>query len=330
MKKQDALNKIGAMSGIVSVQKIINILLSIDNFNQDTLNKLTPAIPYTEKDCTPLSEIYVDLSYQRKLRIQAIINRLLAAGKFDKEVAGHIDIAIRTDNRKFVWDGFHRCIKAGLARLTEIPSSDYVHDKSLNDHQQRMKEARMFKVRNADQTKMEPGEIFKSEVVFQDSTALQILDLMKRSKVNVEGTNSDEDAYDLGGFSQFRKVWNQIDSRYWIDASDIIRHAWPNQKNMSVILWCGLTKLLEANHHDSGVKSAGHTELKETFVNMVKDNKYLSKDFTQPRLHGKAIESTARNILRLGLCECYNDNGKEVKSLITYLDIDEDDFDDTI
>ena len=37
----------------------------------------------------------------------------------------------------------------------------------------------MFKVRNANQSPMEPGEIFKAEVVFEDETALKILKLLK-------------------------------------------------------------------------------------------------------------------------------------------------------
>ena len=191
MKKSDAISKINAMTGVQKLSTIINLLLSIDNFKEDTLDKLNRAVAYTEDGLIPIDEIYVDLTYQRRLRLQALLNRLIESGGFDKEVAGHIDLAVRVDGRKFVWDGFNRVIKAGISGITHMPPSIYTHDKSLSVEKQVMKEAKMFKVRNADQSSMEPGEIFKSEVVFQDPIAMKILSLLKRCKLDVEGTNPD-------------------------------------------------------------------------------------------------------------------------------------------
>ena len=329
MKKSQAFAEILALKGIQPVQKIIDILLSIDNLKSDTIDKLNTAAPYTEEGLIPISEIYVDLTYQRKLRLQAIINRLIESGGFDKEVAGHIDLAVRTDGRKFVWDGFHRAIKAGLSGLKFMPPSILTHDKNLSIQEQVMKEAKKFKVRNADQTSMEPGEIFKSEVVFNEPTAMQILDLLKMCKLDVEGTNPDTDAVSLGGFALLRKVWNKINTRHFIDSSEIIRKAFPNDKTMSVILLCGLAKLLETNSDDDSVMTVSVFDLRDELVNIVSSNSDIKqKSFTVPRLHGKAIESTARNLLRMGLQDCYNDNGQEVKSMITYMGIDDDDFDE--
>ena len=181
MKKSQAFAEIMALKGAQQVKKIIDTLLSIDNLKQDTIDKLNRAQPYTEEGLVPLEDIWVDLTYQRKLRLQAIINRLTESGGFDKDVAGHIDLAIRTDGKKFVWDGFHRAIKAGLSGLKAMPVSLYEHDKTLSITDQVKKEAKMFKVRNANQSPMEPGEIFKAEVVFEDKTALNILKLLNIS-----------------------------------------------------------------------------------------------------------------------------------------------------
>ena len=40
MKKQEAFGQINAMSGIVKLETIINTLKSIDNFQEETINKL--------------------------------------------------------------------------------------------------------------------------------------------------------------------------------------------------------------------------------------------------------------------------------------------------
>ena len=328
MKKSQAFAEIMALKGVQQVKKIVDILLSIDNLKQDTIDKLNRAQPYTEEGLVPLEDIWVDLTYQRKLRLQALINRLIESGGFDKDVAGHIDLAIRTDGKKFVWDGFHRAVMAGLSGLKTMPVSLYEHDKTLSITDQVKKEARMFKVRNANQSPMEPGEIFKAEVVFEDETALKILKLLKECELDVEGTNP-EAKHSLGGFSILRKLWDKIDHRFFKDSSDIIRDSW-DVKTVSVILWCGLAMLLRANEDDKTVQTVSVLELKKKLKKIVDDEEHNQKDFTQPRLHGQPCESTARNLLKMGLHECYNDNGKEVNSLLKFLGIDEKDFDEQV
>ena len=325
MKKSQAFAEIMALKGVQPLKKIINTLLSIENFKSETINRLNTALPYGG-DCTAIEDIWVDLTYQRKLRIQALINRLTACGGYDKDVAGHIDLSIRVDGRMFVWDGFHRAIMAGLSGLDGIPASIFTHDKTLSNHEQVMKEAWMFKVRNAGQSPMRPEEIFKSEVVFRDEEALKILDLLKQCKLDVEGTNEDEDALSLGGFALVRKVWDKIDRRHFIDSSEIIRKVWPKDRTVSVILWCGLAKLLEANNDDNAVKTLSVFEISDAIKKHVDPTKMKQSTFTQPRLHGKAVESTATNILNRALHDIYNDNGNEVKSLITYMGIKEDEL----
>jgi hypothetical protein len=326
MKKSHAMAEIMALSGVQPVQKIIDIIKSIDNFKSDTIESLNMAKPYTEDGCIPIKEIFVDLTYQRKLRLQALINRLIEQGGFDKDVAGHIDVAVRIDGNYYVWDGFHRVIMAGIVGLTQIAASVYTHDKTLSVLDQQQKEAKMFKIRNADQTRMEPGEIFKSEVVFNEPTAMKILDLLKLCKIDVEGTNPGDGHYSLGGFAMLRNVWDKIPARYFSEASELIRNAWGSERTMSIYLWVGMAQLLQANESDRSVTTASVFELKDALTNYVENNSSKQKDFTQPRLHGLATESTATNILNRAFFDCYNDNGNEVKSLIKSLGVDEEEL----
>ena len=62
MKKQEAFGQISAMSGIVKLIDIVNIIKKIDNFQEETISKLNPVDDY--KTGTPVDEIYIDLSYQ--------------------------------------------------------------------------------------------------------------------------------------------------------------------------------------------------------------------------------------------------------------------------
>ena len=327
MKKHKALEQIGSMTGVVKLSDIIKIIMQIDNFKVDTLKNLKKAIEYSGNGLISLDEIYVDLTYQRRLRIQALINRLINSefGGFDKSVAGHIDLAIRPDGRMFVWDGFHRCIMAAIAGLSEIQASIFEHDITHTDEQCQQIEARMFKTRNADQTSMAPDEIFRSKVVFQDPKAMKQLSLLKRCKLDVGKTNANTDAYSLGGFGMFDKNWESVDARFLVESSEVIRKAYPNTQQMSVNLLLGMAALLHANESDSTVNTASITEIKNKFAEMADGGEVIYSEFITPLIAGKKIESVGRNLLKKGLESLYNDNGSEVQSLIKTLGITEED-----
>jgi len=328
MKKQKAFAEIAAMTGVVKLSEIIDIIMKIDNFKVDTLRKLKKAVEYTGKGLVPLSEIYVDLTYQRKLKIQALINRLINSDYrgFDKAVAGHIDLAIRPDGRMFVWDGFHRCIMAAIAGLSEIQASIFEHDITHSEEECQRVEARMFKTRNADQTSMAPDEIFKAKVVFRDENALEQLALLKRCKLDVGGTNPDSDAYSLGGFGMFDKNWESVDSRFLVEASEIIRNGYADIKTMSVNLLLGMAALLHVNESEETVNTASITEIRDKFAEMTSGEvQVLQADFIKPLIAGKKIQSVGRNLLKQGLDSLYNDNGSEVESLIRALGITDED-----
>ena len=197
MKKQEAFGQINAMSGIVKLETIINTLKSIDNFQEETINKLNPVDDYSGG--TPLSDIYIDLDYQRRLKSQEIINRLVDGNGYDKTAAGHLDLAERNDGRLFCWDGFHRGIMAGIAGCTNIPCSKFSHIKGTKPTKEKEIEANKFELRNEQASKVSAGALFKSQVTGKRPEALATLEVMKNCKLNIEGVNPDVDAYDLGG-----------------------------------------------------------------------------------------------------------------------------------
>ena len=201
MKKQEAFGQINAMSGIVKLETIINTLKSIDNFQEETINKLNPVDDYSGG--TPLSDIYIDLDYQRRLKSQEIINRLVDGNGYDKTAAGHLDLAERNDGRLFCWDGFHRGIMAGIAGCTNIPCSKYSHTKGIKTKKEQEIEANKFELRNGQASKVSAGALFKAQVTGNKPEALATLEVMKTCKLNIEGVNKDVDAYDLGGFAFF-------------------------------------------------------------------------------------------------------------------------------
>jgi len=330
MKQKDAFAKINSLKGIVKLSKIIDIIRQIDNFQQDTLDKIENAIPYEDgEQCTKFDDLYVDLTYQRKLKIQALFNILLEDKQFNKDAAGHIDIARRPDGRWFVWDGFHRVILAAIVGLDRIPTSQLTHPKNLQDEECREKEAGLFAIRNGKQKAVSPGELFKAEFVNNNPTALEIHKTLVRTKLNVEGTNEDDDSWDLGGFALFKKHFEDISSeskiQYLIDSSNIIRKIWDKKtKNVSVFFLLGLAKALEVNSTiTSSLAISEITNALNKDVNIKKINKN-QKDFIQPRLHGKSIECVAKNIGRKVLFDLYNNNGQEFADFVSELNFTEE------
>jgi len=313
------------MKGIVKLSHIIDIIRQIDNFKEDTLDKIDDSIPYEDGEkCTKFDKLYVDLTYQRKLKVQELFNILLEDKQFNKNAAGHIDIARRPDGRWFVWDGFHRVILAAIVGLDEIPSSQLKHPKNLKDEECREKEAGLFATRNGKQKAVSPGELFKAEFVNKNPTALEIYKTLVRTKLNVEGTNEDTDAWDLGGFALFKKHFEDISStskiQYLVEASSMIKKVWEDKtKNVSVYFLLGLAKALEVN--SSITSSLALSEIENALdkeVNIKKVNKN-QKDFIQPRLHGKGIECVANNIGGKVLFDLYNNNGQEFADFVSEL-----------
>ena len=112
---------------------------------------------YPSSGSVRLDELYVDLTYQRKLRLAKIIQKIIKNEGFCKDVAGTIDVAYRPNRKdpngrqgmKFVWDGFRRSLMVGLCSpagsAAKIGASEYDHPIDRSDEECQIDEARKLK-----------------------------------------------------------------------------------------------------------------------------------------------------------------------------------------
>lgn len=314
--------ELATLNGVHKISDIVNLILQISNFKSETLKGIPTSEQYgaySPDRFEKIDNLFVDMTYQRKVRLRKLINKLLNAGEFNKEAAGHLDVAMRGD-RAFVWDGLRRAIMAAITGINYIPVSKLIHAPKASEIDMQEKEAKMFKMRNADTETMKPEEIFKSKVVYRDPEALKLLDVLKNAKLDVEGLNPSGRV--LGGFKLLETTLNRkIQEEYVITSSEILQKVYPNESVMSGYLLCGLSKFLEINDEFDNAKSDEQilNDLKD-FVNSKPKKKQT--DFTKSRLNSKPLESIAywivKNAVKL--------NGNTNK-FVSLLNLDNDEID---
>ena len=90
----------GALSDLkgerISIQDIIDTVLQINNMKSKTLAKMKSNACYnpSEVGVVPLKSLYVDMTYQRIIRLQKLINKLRKLEGYDMYSAGVVDVAI--------------------------------------------------------------------------------------------------------------------------------------------------------------------------------------------------------------------------------------------
>lgn len=301
----DVASALATLNGTHNIQEIVDTILQITNFKLKTLKGIDKSAenvygPFDGTRHEMLSNLYVDMSYQRRIRLRKLINKLVKAGGFDPYAAGHIDVAYRGD-RAFDWDGLRRAIMAGICGARWISVSKFHHKRGASEKDMQEKEAKMFKMRNADAETMKPEEIFKSKVVYRDAEALSLLDTLINAKLDVESLNPNGKV--LGGFKLLESEINRkVQEDYVIEGSDIIQTIWSDESNVSVYLLCGMAKFLQINDEFDNAKN------EEQILNDLKDYvnikpKKKQTDFTSSRLNSKPIESVAyfiaKNVVKL-------------------------------
>ena len=292
-KMSEVSGALANMSGVVSIKDIVDTVLQITNLKTKTIDTYVADSPYSDdEDTVRLDEIFVDMSYQRRVKLRKILNNLKKRNGFSKRAAGAIDIAERPDGKKFVWDGLRRSISAGLCGLDTIRQSKYKHPSDRLPLECQQEEARDFKTRNADGENMKPEEIFKSMVAYQDKDALKLLAVLKNCSLDVEGLNPQGKV--LGGFAELSTNFNKRDNPLTEDrlvrASKIIQKVYAHQSNVSVYLLCGLAWLLDVNEKVD--KSYSDDEITDLFSDFVK-TQTKQTDLTKSRLNSKQRESIA-------------------------------------
>lgn len=317
-KMSEVSGALANMSGVISVQEIIDTILQISNLKKETIDAFVSDGSYSdEEDIVPLSELYVDMTYQRRVRLNLLLNKLKKANGFQKRVGGAVDISVRPDKKSFVWDGLRRSIMAGLCGMEGIRQSRYVHPTNRLPLECQHEEARDFKIRNADGEKMKPEEIFKSMIAYHDPNALKLLAVLINCGLDVEGLNPQGKV--LGGFAELDKNFNRTEKPltedYLVKASKIIQLVYSKETNVSVYLLCGLAWLLTVN--DSVDKTYSEDEIVEVFYEFVKTNPKQTV-LTKSRLNSKQRESIAYLIAKKVI--------KDNNGLINNVGLDDDEI----
>ena len=310
---------------VYSIATIIETIRQVCNHKDSTYrNFKMQSGEYPSSGSVRLDELYVDLTYQRKLRLAKIIQKIIKNEGFCKDVAGTIDVAYRPNRKdpngrqgmKFVWDGFRRSLMVGLCSpagsAAKIGASEYDHPIDRSDEECQIDEARKFKIRNADSESMSPEELFKSMVVYKDQQSLELLQHMINCNLTVEGLNPNGQA--LGGFVAFRGASAKYNHEYMRQASRVITTAWTTRPQVLGYLLGGLTALI---HYNDDGEFYTDSEIMKKFIDFAKNND--QNNLTNPRLNAKPFESIAINIAKKVL----NDDNGLMEAILNDINIDE-------
>jgi hypothetical protein len=324
MKFQDAAGRLATLQyREYNLQDLVDIGKSVDNFKKTTLDKIVLPKQYdsVNQNLVNISSLKVDIAYQRKMRLKKLVDKLKKEGGFNKETAGHIDVAVRPDGSIFVWDGFRRAFMAGLVGLEQVPAAMYYHPKNRTVKQCQEYEAKMFKVRNAETETMKQEEIFRAEIMHRDAEALKFLDFLIECKLDVEELNAGNKV--LGGFVQLQTAWKNkhITHTNLIEASKIIQTVWPSDPIVSGYLLCGLGKFLDINDEiDFSIDLEDVQEKFHHYVNVNPPKKQES--LTGRRLNKSPNESIAYYIALYVM----NMDQNSLSQFVPHLNMDNDEL----
>ena len=263
-----------------------------------------------------LEDLYVDITYQRLLKLKKIVEHLRRKDMngiedlhFNKMLGGSIDIAVRPDGKGYIWDGFRRSIIALLNGKRFIKSSIEYHNKSISISDCQKQEAFVYEIKSGHSETMAKEELYKSGIVYEKPDALKLQKVVVEMCVDVLGTNPGNP--ELGAFSEFQDtvLKERLEStHYLVQASFKQQKAW-SDPTLTGYLTCGLAKFLDVleeededgnpvcptiSFHTAHPNTKGTCEVEEALVKYAK--KHKQSDLCANRLAGNAIESVAFNI----------------------------------
>ena len=266
-----------------------------------------------------LEDLWVDISYQRVLKLKKLIEHLRRKDMngsdllFNKMLCGSVDIAIRPYGKGYVCDGFRRCIIALLNGIRFIKASVETHDSSTSIEDCRKLEAFVYEIKNGESESMTKEELYKSGIVYQKEDALKLQKVINEMCVDVLGTNPGNP--ELGAFSEFQDtvLKEKLETTdYLVQASFKQQKAWSEDNTLTGYLTCGLAKFLDTLNkededgnpvcpsieiHTAHPNLQGTCEVENALVRYSKKHKQV--DLIANRLAGMAIESVAFNIGRV-------------------------------
>jgi hypothetical protein len=225
--------------------------LFVDDYNDNFYKDIELLMHPETKDKISLEDCYVDLTYQRVLKLNTLVKHLKSENRnkspmqYDKMCAGSIDIAIRPDGKIYVWDGFRRSLIALLKGIQYPLFSIVVHSKTNTIQDCRATEAFAFKKRNGDNEPMAKEELYKSGIIFLNPPDLRTKNCLEESKLDVLKTIPDA-VKSLGGFAEFEKYLtnNVVTESQLIMSSKIMTQAWEEESTISSYVILGNAVLM--------------------------------------------------------------------------------------
>ena len=229
--------------GVTTVGKLVAIISKVDSYQSKTDHSFRPQKDtYADNErmkgiLLNTKDLKVDFSYQRFLKLRVLVLRLQdykdKPKNFLPELVGTIDVMVRTNGDKALWDGLRRCVLGGLKGVWELAASLHYHQKGTSILDQIAYEARLFSTKNGrGHESMRVDELFKSDYVAKERDAITVYNVMKASnldKLNVVKN----DGYDIGAFGLFQNHVlgiagaDKVDSIYFEKASAILQASWP-------------------------------------------------------------------------------------------------------
>jgi len=283
---------------------IVAIVKKCDTFTDETLDSFVGAFYDKNSSTVKLEDLYVDLTYQRKLKLDNLLKNLKRNKGFSKEKAGHIDVARRPNGRLYVWDGFRRAIMALICNMDKIAVSIYKHDPKINNTKARQYEAELFLARNSKNEVMGANEIFFARYAKGESEAIKMGDVLHRANINICGLKPG--GKNMGGFAfveqalgyheviDNQKVIKTIKDDDFIDSALSIQSAWPTNGSVGSYLVCALANVRSIIRENDPETTEG--ELDRALAKYAENN--AQKSLTESRVSNKPLESVTFSILK--------------------------------
>jgi len=284
--------------------------LFVDDFNDNFYKDVALIMHPKTGDKISLENCYVDLTYQRVLKLRQLVDHLKATDRnnapmqYDKMCAGSIDVAIRPDGKIYVWDGFRRSLIALLKGIRYPLFSIYVHPKTNTIQECRATEAFAFKKRNGDNEAMAKEELYKSGIVFQNPKDLKTKNCLEESQLDVLKTIP-EAVQSLAGFAEFEKYLhnNIVTEKQLIMSSRIISQAWKDESTVSSYVILGTAMLMSLFDEPNALSwsynftgsADGSCDFLPKFKKYAKNNTSMTT-LTKNRLSNMGVQTIAYRI----------------------------------
>ena len=296
---------------------IVDRILSITSKKHKTqvflaLQKVTNEY---RKKCSEidLKDVWVDITYQRSLKLKKIYEHLQLKDEDENEVGfstmlcGTVDFAIRPNGKTFVWDGFRRCIISLIKGINCIPSNDEIHPSHWSDRKCQKKEAFAFTQKNSAMEPMKAEELFKAGCAMGTKKYIDIKEVLIDCELDVLQINQGKSK--LGGYVEFEKLVTKSpfsegvtkpSNDFVIEASKMIQSVWTGQE-VSGFMLSGLAHYLHTNEVDG--ENGNHyykdkSEIEEKLDSYVTESEGTQSSCTKDRLHSMPRQSVAWRICK--------------------------------